>query len=49
MENGQIMLPLHLGNLHPLEQLVVLLIAFGPFLIAIGVALWLRRQEGDEE
>lgn len=49
MDDGRTMLPLHLGNLHPVEQVIVLLIAFGPFLMAIGVAVWLRRQDDSEE
>ena len=39
------MYPFHLGQLHPFEQVIVLLIAFGPFIIAAVVALILRRRE----
>ena len=44
------MVPLHLGALHPCEQGLTLLLAFGPF-VALGVVVWLRRREdaGDAE
>jgi len=35
--------PEHLGALHPFEQLVVLLIAFGPFLV-LGVVVYVVRR-----
>jgi hypothetical protein len=38
------MTPLHLGALHPFEQALTLLLAFGPF-VALGVVVWLRRRE----
>ncbi len=34
---------LHLGPLHPVEQGLVLLLAFGPFVL-LGVTVWLRRR-----
>ena len=34
----------HLGALHPFEQALVLLLAFGPFVV-LGVVVWLRRRE----
>ena len=36
--------PLHLGALHPLEQALVLALAFGPFLV-LGVVVALRRRQ----
>ena len=35
---------LHLGALHPIEQALTLLLAFGPFVV-LGVVVWLRRRE----
>ena len=34
----------HMGGLHPYEQALVLLLAFGPFVV-LGVVVWLRRRE----
>ncbi|WP_459975789.1 hypothetical protein [Nocardioides pyridinolyticus] len=39
--------PLHLGALHPVEQGVVLLVAFGPFVV-LAVVVLIRRQAVDE-
>jgi hypothetical protein len=36
---------LHLGALHPIEQALTLLLAFGPFVV-LGIVVWLRRREG---
>ena len=33
----------HMGALHPVEQLLTLLLAFGPFLVLGGVIWWRRR------
>jgi hypothetical protein len=41
--------PLHLGALHPLEQLVVLAVAFGPFLVLFVVVYVARRRAIEEE
>jgi hypothetical protein len=38
------MIPLHLGSLHPYEQALTLLLAFGPFVL-LGVVIVLRRRE----
>lgn len=38
------MAPLHLGELHAYEQLLVALIAFGPF-VALGIVVVLRRRD----
>jgi hypothetical protein len=37
--------PLHLGSLHPFEQLLVALIAFGPFVVLFVVVYVLRRRD----
>ena len=41
------MTPLHMGALHPYEQALVLLLAFGPFVV-LGLVIWCRRGEDDE-
>ena len=33
----------HLGALHPHEQALTLLLAFGPFVL-LGIVIWLRRR-----
>lgn len=38
------MLPLHLGPLHPVEQALTLLLAFGPFVL-LGVVVLVRRRQ----
>jgi hypothetical protein len=40
-------LPLHLGALHPMEQALTLVLAFGPFLV-LGVVIVLRRRQEEE-
>lgn len=35
---------LHLGALHPVEQGLTLLLAFGPF-VALGLVVWLRQRD----
>ncbi|MDN4160264.1 hypothetical protein [Nocardioides abyssi] len=42
------MTPLHLGALHPMEQALTLLLAFGPFLV-LGVVIVLRRRQEEQE
>jgi hypothetical protein len=37
-----------MGALHPFEQALVLLLAFGPFVV-LGVVVWLRRREDARE
>jgi len=37
--------PLHLGALHPHEQALTLLLAFGPFLLLAVVVVVRRRQD----
>ncbi|WP_295661972.1 hypothetical protein [uncultured Nocardioides sp.] len=36
--------PLHLGSLHPFEQALTLLLAFGPFAV-LGIVVWVRRRQ----
>lgn len=38
------MIPLHMGSLHPYEQALTLLLAFGPFVV-LGFVVWRRRGE----
>jgi uncharacterized iron-regulated membrane protein len=38
-----------MGALHPVEQLVTLVLAFGPFLVLGGVIWWRRRHEVADE
>lgn len=40
------LLPLHLGSLHPIEQALTLLLAFGPFVV---LALVIRHQRQEPE
>jgi hypothetical protein len=39
---------LHLGRLHAQEQLLVLLVAFGPFLALVVVVLVLRHRQATD-
>jgi hypothetical protein len=40
---------LHMGPLHPVEQLLVVLIAFGPFVVLAVVVYVVRRRDLAEE
>jgi hypothetical protein len=42
-------LPLHMGALHPYEQLLVALVALGPFVVLIAVVYVVRRRDIAEE
>jgi len=42
-------LPLHMGALHPYEQLLVLLLAFGPFVLLAVVVVVRRRQDARDD
>ncbi|WP_408898791.1 hypothetical protein ACJ5H2_06700 [Nocardioides sp. R1-1] len=43
------MIPLHLGALHPVEQIATIVLAFGPFVV-LGIVIAVRRRaEGDDE
>ena len=37
------MIPWHLGAMHPFEQVLTLLLAFGPFLV-LGVVIAVRKR-----
>ncbi|WP_165807225.1 hypothetical protein [Nocardioides currus] len=41
------MIPLHLGALHPVEQLLTLVLAFGPFVL-LGFVVWHRRRHDQD-
>lgn len=45
----ELIAPLHMGALHPVEQLVVLGVAFGPFLVLFVVVYVARRRAVEEE
>ena len=45
----EIALPLHLGALHPFEQLLVALVAFGPFVALFVVVHVVRRRDIADE
>lgn len=36
--------PFHLGSLHPVEQVLTLLLAFGPFVV-LGIVIAVRRRQ----
>ncbi len=40
--------PLHLGPVHPAEQALTLLLAFGPFVL-LGVTVWLTRRRNSRD
>ena len=40
--------PLHMGGLHPLETLLVALLAFGPF-VALAVVVYLQRRKDEDD
>ncbi len=42
-------LPLHIGALHPYEQALVALVAFGPFVVLFAVVYVVRRRDLAEE
>lgn len=39
------MTALHMGALHPFEQALTLILAFGPFVLLAAVLWWRRRQD----
>lgn len=41
--------PLHMGALHPYEQVLTLILAFGPFLLLAAVIVHRRRQDQQED
>ncbi len=44
------MVALHLGPLHPVEKILTLLLAFGPFVL-LALTIWVsrRRSSGDSD
>ncbi|MFC6287899.1 hypothetical protein ACFP3Q_09495 [Nocardioides sp. GCM10027113] len=44
-----VLLPQHMGALHPVEQLLTWLLAFGPFVVLGIVVLVRRRHEARDE
>lgn len=42
------MIPVHLGALHPVEQALTLVLAFGPFVV-LGVVLAVRRRQDQRD
>ena len=42
------MIPLHMGALHPFEQALTLVLAFGPFVVLGAVIVHRRRQDTGE-
>ncbi len=43
------MIPWHLGPLHPVEQALTLLLAFGPFVLLALVVVVRRRQDARQD
>ncbi|GAB6986743.1 hypothetical protein [Nocardioides pyridinolyticus] len=43
------MILMHMGALHPVEKLLTLALAFGPFLVLAAVVLIRRRHDRAEE
>jgi hypothetical protein len=43
------LLPMHLGAMHPYEQALTLVLAFGPFVVLGAVVLHRRRQDAAED
>jgi hypothetical protein len=43
------MIALHMGALHPYEQVLTLVLAFGPFLLLAAVIVVRRRHEAADE
>lgn len=43
------MTPWHLGSLHPVEQLLTIVLAFGPFLLLGAVIVVQRRRDARDE
>jgi len=42
-------LPMHMGALHPFEQILTVILAFGPFLLLGAVIVHRRRQDARED
>jgi hypothetical protein len=41
-------LPMHMGAMHPFEQVLTLILAFAPFLVLGAVIMHRRRQDAAE-
>jgi hypothetical protein len=41
-------LPLHLGPIHPVETVLTLVLAFGPFLLLV-VVIWLSKRRSSRQ
>ncbi len=39
---------LHLGPLHPFEQALILVLAFGPFVL-LALTIWVCRRRGSDD
>ena len=46
--NAGVVAPLHLGALHPIETVLLFLIAFGPFVVLMVVVARQRRRDDPE-
>jgi hypothetical protein len=44
----ELVIPEHMGRLHPYEQLIVLVLAFGPLLL-LAVTIWIARRRAQHE
>ncbi len=42
------MVPLHLGPLHPVEQVLTLVLAFGPFVL-LALTIWIVRRRNSDD
>jgi hypothetical protein len=40
--------PLHLGPLHPVEQVLTLVLAFGPFVL-LALTIWIVRRRNSDD
>jgi hypothetical protein len=45
---SEMLVVLHMGALHPVEKVLTLVLAFGPFLLLAAVIVHRRRQEDHE-
>lgn len=43
------LIAMHMGALHPVEKVLTLLLAFGPFVVLGSVVALRRRHEADDE
>jgi hypothetical protein len=45
---SSVLVPLHLGSLHPYETALLALLAFGPFVVLAFVVVVMRRRDVEE-